>query len=94
MSQNERLAVIGKSRRRVDGRAKVTGQTIFADAMAGRGTRVTFSGELDLRPGMLGSLSGIESIVSGFIESIVTTIIPRNLRAVVEAAAAYELPAK
>jgi hypothetical protein len=69
-----------------------SGQTIFADAMAGRGTRVTFSGELDLRPGMLGSLSGIESIVSGFIESIVTTIIPRNLRAVVEAAAAYELP--
>jgi hypothetical protein len=31
--------------------------------------------------------------VIGFIESIVTTIIPRNLRAVIEAAAAFELPA-
>jgi hypothetical protein len=31
-------------------------------------------------------------MVSGFVESIVTTIIPRNLRAVVEAAAAFELP--
>jgi 4-hydroxybenzoyl-CoA reductase alpha subunit len=31
MSQKEHLAVIGKSRRRVDGRAKVTGQTRFAD---------------------------------------------------------------
>jgi hypothetical protein len=29
--------------------------------------------------------------VSGFLESIVTTIIPRNLRAVVEASAAFEL---
>ena len=60
--------------------------------MAGRGTRVTFAGELDLKPGLLGSLAGIEPMVSGFIESIVTTIIPRNLRAVVEAAAAFELP--
>jgi 4-hydroxybenzoyl-CoA reductase alpha subunit len=31
MSEKERLAVIGKPRRRVDGRAKVTGQTRFAD---------------------------------------------------------------
>ena len=31
MSENRRLNVIGKARRRVDGRAKVTGQTIFAD---------------------------------------------------------------
>ena len=29
-------------------------------------------------------------MVSGFLESIVTTIIPRNLRAVVEAAAAFD----
>jgi hypothetical protein len=68
------------------------GETAFSTAMAGRGTRVTFAGELDLKPGLLGSLAGIEPMVSGFIESIVTTIIPRNLRAVVEAAAAFELP--
>ena len=33
----------------------------------------------------------MEPVLSGFLESIVTTIIPRNLRAVVEAAAAFEL---
>ena len=31
MSARERFDVIGKPRRRVDGRAKVTGQTRFAD---------------------------------------------------------------
>ena len=69
-----------------------SGETTFTEAMAGRGTRVAFAGELDLKPGLLGSLGGMEPMVSGFLESIVTTIIPRNLRAVVEAAAAFELP--
>jgi hypothetical protein len=69
-----------------------SGETTFTTAMAGRGTRVAFTGELDLKPGLLGSLGSIEPMVSGFLESIVTTIIPRNLRAVVEAAAAFELP--
>jgi hypothetical protein len=69
-----------------------SGETTFTTAMAGRGARVTFTGELDLKPGLLGSLGSIEPMVSGFLESIVTTIIPRNLRAVVEAAAAFELP--
>jgi hypothetical protein len=70
-----------------------SGHTIFASAMAGQGARVTFEGGLDLKPGLLGGLpGGIEKLVSGFLESIVTTIIPRNLRAVVEAAAAYNLP--
>ena len=64
----------------------------FTTAMAGRGTRVAFAGALDLKPGLLGSLGSIEPLVSGFLEAIVTTIIPRNLRAVVEAAAAFELP--
>ena len=58
----------------------------FADAMAGQGTSVTFEGEFDLKPGLLGSLGSMESPASGFLESIVTTVIPRNLRAVVEAA--------
>jgi hypothetical protein len=70
-----------------------SGQTIFTAAMAGQGARVTFEGGLDVRPGVLGgSLGGIEKLVSGFLESVVTTVIPRNLRAVVEAAAAFELP--
>jgi hypothetical protein len=69
-----------------------SGETTFTEAMAGRGSRVAFAGELDLKPGLLGSLGSIEPLVSSFLESIVTTIIPRNLRAVVEAAAAFELP--
>jgi hypothetical protein len=69
------------------------GHTIFASAMAGQGARVAFEGDLDLKPGLLGnSLGGIEKLMSGFLESIVTTVIPRNLRSVVEAAAAFDLP--
>ena len=55
--------------------------------MAGKERRVTFEGELDLKPGMLGSLGSVETMLSGFLRSIVTTKIPRNLRGVVEAAA-------
>lgn len=73
------------------GHIACSGQTTFADAMGGRGTRITFSGELDLKPGLLGALGSLEQTVSGFIETIVTTIIPRNLRAVAEAAAAFEV---
>lgn len=70
-----------------------SGQTTFVAAMAGQGSRVTFEGELDLKPGMLGaSLGSVEKVLSGFLESIVTTIIPRNLRGVVEAAAAFQSP--
>ena len=69
-----------------------SGKTMFAEAMAGQGTRVIFDGELDLKPGVLGSLGSVEPLLSGFLESIVTTIIPRNLRAVVEAAARFDLP--
>lgn len=66
-----------------------SGTTAFAEAMAGQGTRVTFEGAFDLKPGLLGSLGSVEALLSGFLESIVTTIIPRNLRAVVEAAAKF-----
>lgn len=69
-----------------------SGTTSFSPAMGGHGTRVTFAGEFELKSGVLGSLGGLQSVLSGFIESIVTTIIPRNLRAVVEAAAAFEPP--
>jgi hypothetical protein len=68
------------------------GETEFATAMAGRGTRVTFAGELDLQPALFASLGALGPTVSGFVESLVTTIIPRNLRAVVEAAAEFPLP--
>ncbi len=69
-----------------------SGQMIFVPAMAGLGTRVTFEGGLDLQEGMLGvASSSAQKLLSGTIESIVATEIPRTLRAVVEAAAAFEL---
>jgi hypothetical protein len=64
-----------------------SGQTSFVSAIGGRGTRVTFAGELDLKPGWVGS-----PMVAGLVESILTTTIPRNLRAVAEAAATFDLP--
>jgi hypothetical protein len=69
-----------------------SGKTMLAEAMGGQGTRVTFEGAFDLKPGVLGSLGSVEALLSGFLETIVTTIIPRNLRGVVEAAARFELP--
>jgi hypothetical protein len=69
-----------------------SGQTVFAEAMAGRGTRVTFAGQLDIKPELLASLNNMFPMASGFIESSVTTMIPRNLRAVAEAAAAFGQP--
>jgi len=69
-----------------------SGETSFAPAMGGQGTRVSFTGMLDLKPGWLNLPGGAEPVVSGFVESIVTTVIPRNLRAVAEAAAAFALP--
>jgi hypothetical protein len=69
-----------------------SGQTVFTAAMAGRGTRVMFEGGLDLKTGMLGgAFGGVDKLLSGFLESIVTTVIPSNLRAVVETAAEFEL---
>ena len=64
------------------------GTTSFAPAMGGQGARVTFEGTLELQSGFL-QLGGIEKLLAGFVESVATTIIPRNLRAVVEAAAEY-----
>lgn len=68
------------------------GTTSFASAMAGQGTRVTFEGQFDLKPEALGSLGGMDTMLFGSIESIVATIIPRNLRAVADAAAAFDMP--
>jgi hypothetical protein len=56
--------------------------------MGGRGTRVTFAGTFDLGPGALaGSAGALQKPAAAFIESIATTIIPRNVRKVIEAAA-------
>lgn len=66
-----------------------SGETVFTPAMAGQGTRVSFSGELEVKPGLRDRLGNMAPLVSGFLEPLATTLIPRNLRAVIEAAAEF-----
>lgn len=63
------------------------GSTRYETAMAGRGTRVNFEGYFTLKPGFASAVpASLEPFVGGFIETIVSTVIPRNLaRAVVTA---------
>ena len=64
------------------------GSTRYEPAMGGRGTRVTFAGTFDLGSGALATSAGaLQKPAAAFIESIATTIIPRNVRKVIEAAA-------
>ena len=65
------------------------GTTKYESAMGGRGTRVTFEGSFDLAPGALGGLAKpLERPVGAFVESIISTMIPKNTRKIIEAAAA------
>jgi hypothetical protein len=64
----------------LEGYIVCSGSTTFETAMTGRGTRVTFDGTFDLKPGFLGGASAtLEPLISSFVESVVSTIIPRNL---------------
>jgi hypothetical protein len=64
------------------------GATRYEAAMAGRGTRVTFEGTFTLKPGFLGGMpAAFEPMVQSLVESIFSTMIPRNLSRAVGAAA-------
>ena len=64
------------------------GTTRYEPAMGGRGTRVTFTGTFDLEPRAVAAFAGsLHKPVTAFVESIATTVIPRNVRKVMEAAA-------
>lgn len=64
------------------------GTTTYAPAMGGRGCRVTFEGVFDLSAGALARFAGpLQRPAGGFVETIVTTLIPQNTRKVLEAAA-------
>lgn len=64
------------------------GTTTYQPAMGGAGARVTFEGTFDIAKGALGGLAdALERPVAAFVESIVTNIIPKNSRKVIEAAA-------
>jgi hypothetical protein len=75
-------------------RIECTGATVFETALGGNGAKVTFEGALEIKIGLFGMMgTAAERPLVGLIESIVTTIIPRNLRAVLEAAAAVAMDA-
>jgi hypothetical protein len=72
------------------GHISCAGRTSFEPAMAGQGSRVTLEGNFEIRHGfMKGASTLIEGPILRFAETIVTTVLPKNLRAVVEAAASY-----
>lgn len=67
---------------------RCAGVTTYEPAMGGRGCRVTLSGTFDLAPTALARVSGaVRRPATSLIESMVSTIIPRGTRRVVEAAA-------
>ena len=66
-------------------RLSCTGTTAFERALGGEGAKVTMEGTLALSSAALGPLSGP---VAGIAELVLTTIIPKNLRSLVEAAGA------
>jgi hypothetical protein len=65
------------------------GRTVFESAMAGQGARITFEGSLDVHAGFLGIGTPVERLAIPLLESMVSTMIPRNFRITVEAAAAF-----
>ncbi|HJQ82883.1 MAG TPA: hypothetical protein VKA21_02330 [Candidatus Binatia bacterium] len=64
------------------------GTTTYESAMAGRGSRVTFAGRFELDSSALQRHVGLlHQPVTRLVESIVTTLIPRNFRRMIDAAA-------
>jgi hypothetical protein len=78
-------------------RVRCSGTTSYEVAMGGRGTRVSFSGKIQvIAKGLPGVPAFLEETVSSGIEAFVAALIPGNLRKVVDGVAAYltaELPA-
>ncbi len=71
-----------------DGAITCTGSTRFEPAMAGRGCRALFEGNLAIAPAFIGSVVGpFEAPVTALVQSVATVMIPSNFRAAAEAAA-------
>ena len=69
------------------GQVSCAGRSHYEPAMGGRGARVTFEGEIAIALERLSTLAGpLEPAVAGLAESIVTTVIPRNFRKILDAA--------
>lgn len=64
------------------------GTTTYERAMAGRGSRITFAGQFELDSAAVQRHVGLlHQPVTRLVESIVTTLIPKNFRRMIDAAA-------
>lgn len=71
-----------------DGAITCAGETTFHPAMGGRGARAQFAGRLDIAPDYLAAVAGsFHGPVRTLVETIATSLIPANFRAMAEAAA-------
>jgi hypothetical protein len=71
-----------------EGAIACAGETTFEPAMAGRGTRARFAGTISIDSAYLGSLVGaFQGPVRSLVETIATSMIPANFRAMAETAA-------
>jgi len=67
-------------------RVLCSGSTRFEPAIGGRGTRITFAGELTVdAKNVPGVPAFMEGTVTGTIESLITTVIPKNFRKITDA---------
>ncbi len=64
------------------------GVTSFESAIAGRGTKITFSGSLELSPGSKGN-AVFGGIAFNLIESFIVKLIPNNFMKLTSALSAY-----
>jgi hypothetical protein len=72
------------------GNMRCSGRTLYQSAMNGRGTKAIFEGSLELdSPGIAQSLGLPGRAAISLVESVITTMIPRNFRKTVEAAASF-----
>lgn len=71
-------------------RVRCSGTSRYEEAMGGRGTRVTFHGNLEVSARQLpGVPSVLEGVIARGIEAFVTAMIPGNLRKITEGVARH-----
>lgn len=69
------------------GRIQCQGVTTYESAMGGRGARITFEGEIGVDvTRLIAPTTVLDRGVTFAVESIVTTLIPRNFRKTIDAA--------
>jgi hypothetical protein len=67
---------------------RCAGATLYEPAIGGRGTRITFTGTIDIDTARLGTIPAALGLpVATAVEMLVTTIIPKNFRKTTEALA-------